>query len=338
MSDEEKEYLKTGIKYKDKIQVAHRDSVMEGFEYFFTKYQDKLEGSGRPSMPEIAKQMGARKVLRMMGSLLGYQKRIQKSIAKSYKAIRPYFGDLAPTDFKKTPELWNHLQEFISSKWDDVIIGFTQLPNQLIFKDKFTLFRHALVVLQEMKKDQIDFAPEMEAGKETMRVYTTLGEVVNEISEWLREKGVKSQSVHPLGGLVATPPLAGKAGLGWQGRMGLLITREFGPRQRIAPIFLEHQYFDYTDSTEHRWIEHFCKTCHTCQFECPTEAIQEEKFINIDDVPGIGAMKTCIDREKCFPYFLKTLGCSVCIKVCPFSAGPHVYDKLKGIISNLHPT
>ncbi len=28
---------------------------------------------------------------------------------------------------------------------------------------------------------------------------------------------------------------------------------------------------------------------------------------------------TCIDRIKCFPQFSKTLGCSICIKVCPFS-------------------
>ena len=36
-----------------------------------------------------------------------------------------------------------------------------------------------------------------------------------------------------------------------------------------------------------------------------------------------------IDREKCFPYFFKTVGCSVCIKVCPFAKGKQAYEKLK---------
>ena len=36
---------------------------------------------------------------------------------------------------------------------------------------------------------------------------------------------------------------------------------------------------------------------------------------------------TCVDNERCFPFFLETHGCSICIKVCPFNTAP--YEKLK---------
>jgi epoxyqueuosine reductase QueG len=174
----------------------------------------------------------------------------------------------------------------------------------------------------------------MDAGEETMRIYAELGLAVADIADWLREKGIRSQAVHPLGGLVCTPPLAGKAGMGGQGMLGFLITPEFGPRQRLAPIFIEEKLFEYTDSDKHAWIEQYCKTCRICQKECPVDAIFDEKIISVENVPGIGALKTCIDREKCFPYFAKTLGCSICVKVCPFSNGPATYDKLKMIVNH----
>jgi epoxyqueuosine reductase QueG len=109
----------------------------------------------------------------------------------------------------------------------------------------------------------------------------------------------------------------------------MLITPEFGPRQRLAPIFIEEKVFDFPDNSDHNWIEEQCMTCGLCQKNCPANAIYEEKRITIDNIPGIGAMRTCIEREKCFPYFLKTQGCSICIKVCPFSNGKQTYEKLK---------
>jgi epoxyqueuosine reductase QueG len=47
------------------------------------------------------------------------------------------------------------------------------------------------------------------------------------------------------------PPLAEKAGMGRQRKQGCLITPEFGPRQRLAPIFIEKNIFEYTDNKEH---------------------------------------------------------------------------------------
>ena len=235
-------------------------------------------------------------MVKLISKLMRWRKR-------SFRDINPYFDEIKSSTFirneTKTPavntSLWKELNDYASNKWDIIKIGFTELPTQLIFKNKFVLFRYALVFMQEMKKEKIDEAPLPPAGKEVMRVYSTLGEAVGEIARWLRKRGVRCQANHPLGGLVCTPPLAGKAGIGWQGRHGMLITPEFGPRHRLAPIFIEQKIFETTENSDHVWIEEQCKNCGICQKKCPPGAIQEEKKININNIEGIGAMRTCID-------------------------------------------
>ena len=109
----------------------------------------------------------------------------------------------------------------------------------------------------------------------------------------------------------------------------MLITPQFGQRQRIAPIFIQDKLFEFTDNNDHTWIEEFCKSCMKCEKACPPQAIYSTKKIGIQNIEGINQTSTCIDRIKCFPQFSRTLGCSICIKVCPFSKGADSYSKVK---------
>jgi NAD-dependent dihydropyrimidine dehydrogenase PreA subunit len=324
------QYLERWKEYPDNIYVAHPNSVQEGFEYLFAIKPD-LRPIDRDFQNPTDRMRRMGLPIRAMPRMMNIFRNIQKGTNQSWEDTEQYFGQFEPSDFEEKPELWKELNGFVQ-KWNDVRLGFTELPQQMIFKGKFTLFRYAFVVSQEMKKDKIDQAPEFQAGQEVMRVYGSLGLVVNEIARWLRRRGMRCQSNHPLGGLTNTPSLAGKAGMGWQGRSGLLITPEFGPRVRLAPVFIEHKYFEFTDNREHDWIENYCELCQRCEKECPGQAIYSEKVVTIEDVPGIGAIRTCIDREKCFEYFIKSLGCSVCVKVCPFSKGEDIYQQLKSIV------
>ena len=229
-------------------------------------------------------------------------------------------------------KVWQSLSDYAMEKWR-VKLGFTEVPAELIFRDKAILFKYALVAIQEMDKEKINTAPALDAGEEVLAVYNTLGLAVNDIARWLRkEYDIHCQANHPLGGLVNTVPLAVKAGLGWYGSNGLLITPEYGQRQRIAPIFIGDPIFKFTDSDQHKWIETYCAICRRCEKACPTGAILTQKIYHNEKIEGIGPARTCIDREKCYPYFNETLGCSICVKVCPFSRANGSYEHLKKVV------
>ena len=333
-SIKEFEFLEWGDEHPEYVFPACKDALQEGFEYFMNEYPHMKPPDGFTADTASSTQiMNVRKIpKRKMPGMLKIIRNLQKGMRESWDDIESYLENMEPAPFEPKPGLWEELQKYVKKEWDDVFIGFTELPQEMIFKGKYTLFRYVVVVCQEMKKDKIDHAPEFEAGKEVMRVYGSLGLVVNDIARWLRKKGVRSHSNHPLGGIINTPSLAGKAGMGWIGRNGLLTTKEYGQRQRIAPVFIEHKYFEFTDNRNHDWIEDYCTMCERCRKECPGEAIYPKSVVRFDNVPGIDAMRTCIDRDKCFPFFSDTLGCSICVKVCPFSKAGDTYERLKAVV------
>ena len=272
-------------------------------------------------------EFGKLKQMRLLKMRLGL-------LPRMLKGLKTQFNELSQNDSidytsGEADSIWDELNDYARDKWDIQSIGFTEVPRELVFKDHYILYKYAIVIIEEMKKEKIDTAPSVPATTEVMRVYAHLGEAANDIAQWLRKWGLKAQPIHPLGGLLNTVPLAGKAGLGWQGRHGMLITPEFGPRHRVTPILIEKPFFKFTDSRKHEWVEDFCKSCGKCSSNCPTGAIFNEKIPYGEIIEGIGKLKTCIDYKKCYAYFEPSGGCSVCIKVCPFSQGMEVYEKLR---------
>ena len=66
-------------------------------------------------------------------------------------------------------------------------------------------------------------------------------------------------------------PLAIDAGFGELGRNGLLITPEFGPRQRICKVLTNLPLV--ADKPIDFGMQSYCETCHACGFACPAKAI-----------------------------------------------------------------
>ncbi len=192
-------------------------------------------------------------------------------------------------------------------------IGYTRLPRELIFRKKAVAFDRAIVLLKEMDRDKINQAPSLETFKMVFETYDSLGKNVNELCEFLREHGYNAHGTHPLAGLTLYPPLAARAGLGWHGRHGLLMTPQFGPRQRIAAIFTDIEDLPLSEENPHTWIPEFCATCGLCIRACPPGAIREEPL------PHGAGLKTHIIRKKCLPYFNNHQGWTVCIKECMFT-------------------
>jgi reductive dehalogenase len=119
-------------------------------------------------------------------------------------------------------------------------------------------------------------------------------------------------------------PMAIDAGLGELGRLGYLITPEFGPHVRIAKVFTNLPLV--TDSPITFGVTEYCTTCGICAAECPAGAISPDKERTFAPPASAmpcgspGALKWYINGKKCFRWWIESgAGCSRCQDVCPYT-------------------
>jgi len=218
------------------------------------------------------------------------------------------------------PETMGELRSFTRSVGADEI-GFCTVPQEWVFQDTAIRYTHAIVLVMEMDKARMDLAPNPDTAVMVHETYNMLGQISNRIADWLRERGYAAHAGHPLGGMALYPPMAQAAGLGWRGMSGLVITPAFGPRVRLAAVFTEIENLPVYEGDEHAWVMDFCESCKRCIHDCPPHAFYDQPIRHEN------GLVTVLDNRKCFPYFAKNHGCSVCIKVCPFNQ--QGYDKIK---------
>ncbi len=247
-----------------------------------------------------------------------FSKIIPKMIASVIKAKRDYKKEIkTPIDEIKlaSKEFWQEIIEKAKALGVG-IIGFASVDENLIFeKDQSTdikfLYENAIILGMEMRYESIEKAPEPEAGLESLRIYAELGVATNELADFIRSKDYKAIACHPLGGPILYPAMAVKANLGEIGRQGLLITKKYGPRQRLSMIAINASPLP-ENLLEDFKISEFCEKCGKCIELCPVNAIFDKPLIKENGI------LTRIDGSKCFEYFYENTGCSLCIKVCPF--------------------
>jgi len=207
-------------------------------------------------------------------------------------------------------------------------IGYTRVNPRYIFKGFRILYRNAMVFTIEMDKTKIKGAPNMESFKEVFRTYYQVGLTVNKVADWLRERGFNAHAGPAGGGDVNYIPVAIDAGLGVAGKNGLLITRDNGPRVRLAAVYTDIENLPFYQENPHGWIKDYCETCNLCVEKCPVDAIYRETKTLADGGPSF------IDHALCADPFSNDNGCTLCIKYCPFSFAD--YDKLKEKFVDTH--
>ncbi|MFX1453209.1 MAG: 4Fe-4S double cluster binding domain-containing protein [Promethearchaeota archaeon] len=257
----------------------------------------------------------------LLEELFSHVSRTFKGLSRAKKS-KKYNEEIdQSTRLKVDQTFWDELIEYAKSIGID-LVGFTEVDEYFIFEEEMTDYRvkdgvldNAIVLGMEMDKNRIEQAPEPPAGVEAMKIYADLGDATNKLAQYLRERGFKAQAFHPFGGPVLYPPIAEKAGLGEIGVNGVLISREFGPRQRLSMIATDASPLPDIKKPE-LGIREYCKTCEACVKACPGGAIYPS---NKKKRSPDGKYLQNIDGDKCFPHFFKHFGCSICIKVCPFS-------------------
>ncbi|MEM8564332.1 MAG: 4Fe-4S dicluster domain-containing protein [Pseudomonadota bacterium] len=201
-------------------------------------------------------------------------------------------------------------------------VGITALTEQALYQNHTPDYPTAVVILFPMDSEEMAYVTSDRAGAETMRAYMEITRTVIALAEHIRSLGWRARAYSEAADILHIP-LAIQAGLGQLGKHGSLICKEFGSSMRIATVLTDLPLAH--DSAEDIGVDDLCLGCRRCTIDCPVDAISDEKQI----VRGIE--KWYVDFDKCAPYFTHTVGCGICIEVCPWTIpgkGPELSEKL----------
>jgi reductive dehalogenase len=184
----------------------------------------------------------------------------------------------------------------------------------------------------EMDYEAIRSSPTGVSAGATGLGYSKMAFVANMVATFIRGLGYRAI---PAGNDTALSiPLAMAAGLGESSRMGLLITKRFGPRVRLCKVFTDLPL--QVDSYRPFGVTDFCKSCKKCAKHCPSQAISHGEMTNegsnICNQSGI--LKWYVDGEKCYSFWAKNrMDCTNCIRVCPFNkAHGFIHDAVRLVV------
>ncbi len=198
------------------------------------------------------------------------------------------------------------------------VAGFTKIDRRFIAKGRDAKFPYdtALVLGMEMDFDLLEEVPRPGDKLFDLEIYMESSKRVFEVANFIRRKGHSCFARIPLDGWIKYPPHAIMAGLGELGAQGVVITKEFGPRQRWTMISIKADI--EPDPPVDLGMARYCDDCMLCIKACPGDAITHER------IWWRGVKKRKNNDTKCYPYFQKYEGCGICIKVCPINR--HGYE------------
>ncbi|UCH04776.1 MAG: reductive dehalogenase [Candidatus Thorarchaeota archaeon] len=180
----------------------------------------------------------------------------------------------------------------------------------------------AIVMAIEMDYEGISTSPAFPSALSTAVGYSKMAFVEIELSAFIRRLGYRAI---PCGNDIAlSVPLAIDAGLGQYGRHGLLITKEYGPRVRIAKVLTDMPLLpDRPDTGFCDAVIRFCETCEKCADHCPSKSIPNGVTQTWDgdtrsNNPGV--KKWYVNPETCYGFWMENgSDCSNCIRSCPYN-------------------
>lgn len=204
----------------------------------------------------------------------------------------------------KINPLWvySHRGEIFNENWEDW--------GKEIHQDH----QYAVVFAEEMAFDMVGPAPHTPTVVESMKDYAKGAVISTQLAAMIANLGYSASANHLRHYEAILPPLAVDAGLGEVGRLGYLMTKEFGPRIRLGAVITDLEMIP--DKPVDIGVKDFCVICKKCAICCPSKSIPDE------DDPQIvnGTYRWKLNDETCFDYWGKIgTDCNVCMNVCPWS-------------------
>ncbi|HID55050.1 TPA: reductive dehalogenase [Candidatus Poribacteria bacterium] len=218
------------------------------------------------------------------------------------------------------------------------LVGVTEVDSRWFYletAERLKGYRYVLVLAFEMDLRAMEMANEGTYGAEVGLGYSRMSVVSAQLARFLRGLGFKALAQGNEGSL--SIPYAVMAGLGEQGRSGLLITPEYGSRVRLAKVFTDAPLL--TDKPIRFGVWEFCWRCQICADACTEMAITHGG--PSWDGPTIseqrGVFKWHVDHERCYALWAaEGRGCGLCIKVCPYSRESRESQRAEALIRARH--
>jgi reductive dehalogenase len=198
--------------------------------------------------------------------------------------------------------VYSHKGEIFNENWED-------WGKEINLDHKF-----AIVFAEEMSFEMIGPAPHTPTVIESMSNYAKGAYISTQLAAFIANLGYSATANHLRYYEANLTPLAVDAGLGELGRLGYLVTKDFGPRVRLGAVTTNLPL--NPDKPRDIGVQDFCKICKKCAQCCPSQSIPVEK--NPKKVNG--TLRWKLNDETCFNYWGKVgTDCNVCMKVCPWS-------------------
>jgi hypothetical protein len=173
--------------------------------------------------------------------------------------------------------------------------------------------KYAVVFATEMAFELVGTAPHTPTVVASMSNYAEDAFIATQLAAYIANLGYSATANHLRHYDTLLVPLAVDAGLGEVGRLGYLMTQDYGPRIRLSAVTTDLPLV--TDSPVDIGVEHFCKICKKCGNCCPSNSI------SLDDPTEVnGTLRWKLNAETCFDYWGRVgTDCNVCMRVCPWS-------------------
>jgi len=173
--------------------------------------------------------------------------------------------------------------------------------------------KHAVVFAVGTNTDLLKTGPVVPMFLEILRAYTIAGKISVAMAGYIRALGYPARAHNLFNYQVVIPPIAIDAGMGELSRMGIMLTKEFGPAIKLSVVTtdipLPH------DPPVDIGVEEFCRDCKICADSCPSGAIPQGGMVT-----DRGVIKWRINPEVCYRMWCESgTDCGICIASCPWT-------------------
>jgi len=142
--------------------------------------------------------------------------------------------------------------------------------------------------------------------------YSLISLICVTLANLIRSWGFRARALPAENSPYLVVPTFIDAGMGEQGRMGIVVTQEFGNNFRPGAVATDMPM--KVDKPVDFGIQDFCDRCKICIEACPVRAIPKERTL----VRGVYRWQ--MDAEKCRMYWSSMAHpCAICQAVCPWN-------------------